>query len=63
MNTEAGSAGFYELDGRVQIITIEQALQGAKPAIPFVDAARHSRKRCAKILTNRDHCFEKCHII
>jgi site-specific DNA-methyltransferase (adenine-specific) len=43
MNTEAGSAGFYELGGRrypkVQIITIEQALQGAKPAIPFVDAA------------------------
>ena len=41
MEAEAASAGFYELEGlrypRLQIITIEQALQGAKPAIPHVD--------------------------
>ena len=42
METEAASAGFYMLGGRqyprVQIITVEQALRGAKPAIPLVDA-------------------------
>lgn len=41
METEAASAGFYELGGRkyprFQIITIEQALRGTKPAIPLVD--------------------------
>jgi hypothetical protein len=41
MKTEAASAGFYELAGRkyprLQIITIEQALSGAMPAIPLVD--------------------------
>jgi site-specific DNA-methyltransferase (adenine-specific) len=41
METEAASAGFYELGGRryprLQIITIEQALAGKKPAIPLVD--------------------------
>ena len=41
METEAASAGFYELGGRqyprLQIITIEQALKGMKPAIPLVD--------------------------
>jgi site-specific DNA-methyltransferase (adenine-specific) len=41
METEAASAGFYELAGRryprLQIITIEQALHGMKPAIPHVD--------------------------
>lgn len=43
METEAASAGFYELKGkrypRLQIITIEQALGGKKPEIPFVDTA------------------------
>jgi len=41
METEAASAGFYELAGRryprLQIITIKQALNGTKPAIPLVD--------------------------
>ena len=41
MEAEAASAGFYELEGRkyprLQIITIEQALHGAKPAIPHID--------------------------
>jgi adenine specific DNA methylase Mod len=41
METEAASAGFYELGGRryprLQIITIEQALAGKKPAIPLID--------------------------
>jgi hypothetical protein len=41
METEAASAGFYELGGRryprLQILTIEQALAGTKPAIPHVD--------------------------
>lgn len=42
MVTEAASAGFYELGGRqyprLQIFTIEDALKGARPAIPLVDA-------------------------
>jgi adenine specific DNA methylase Mod len=41
MQTEAASAGFYDLGGRqyprLQIITIEQALNGVKPAIPLID--------------------------
>ncbi len=41
MIAEAASAGFYELGGRkyprLQIITIEEALHGQKPAIPLVD--------------------------
>jgi DNA modification methylase len=41
MEAEAASAGFYELEGRryprLQIITIEQALGGTKPAIPNID--------------------------
>lgn len=41
MEKEAASAGFYTLGDRqyprLQIITIEQALQGAKPAIPLID--------------------------
>jgi site-specific DNA-methyltransferase (adenine-specific) len=48
METEAASAGFYELGGRkyprVQIITIEQALHGAKPAIPLVDTGAAFRR-------------------
>jgi len=42
MEKEAASAGFYTLGERqyprLQIITVEQALTGAKPAIPLVDA-------------------------
>jgi adenine specific DNA methylase Mod len=41
MAKEAASAGFYTLGDRqyprIQIITIEQALRGAKPAIPLID--------------------------
>ena len=41
MEAEAASAGFYELEGRkyprLQIITVEDALHGKKPAIPHVD--------------------------
>ena len=48
MQTEAASAGFYELSGRryprLQIITIEQALRGAKPAIPLVDTGAAFKK-------------------
>jgi site-specific DNA-methyltransferase (adenine-specific) len=42
MIAEAASTGFYELGGRkyprLQLITIEDALKGEKPAIPLVDA-------------------------
>ncbi len=48
MMVEAASAGFYELCGRqyprLQIITIEQALLGTKPAIPLVDTGATFRK-------------------
>ncbi|HEY1561274.1 MAG TPA: DNA methyltransferase [Caulobacteraceae bacterium] len=48
METEAASAGFYELGGRryprLQIITIEQALAGTKPAIPHVDMGAAFRR-------------------
>ena len=41
VESEAASAGFYELGGRkyprLQIITVEQALAGTKPAIPHID--------------------------
>jgi site-specific DNA-methyltransferase (adenine-specific) len=48
METEAASAGFYALGEkkypRLQIITIEQALAGAKPAIPLVDTGAAFKK-------------------
>lgn len=48
MEAEAASAGFYELAGRkyprLQIITIEQALNGTKPAIPHVDTGAAFRR-------------------
>ena len=48
MLKEAASAGFYELGNRkypkLQIITIEKALQGAKPAIPLVDSGATFKK-------------------
>ena len=48
MEAEAASAGFYELEGRkyprLQIITVEQALHGAKPAIPMVDTGAAFRR-------------------
>jgi len=51
MEKEAASAGFYTLGTRqyprLQIITIEQALNGAKPAIPLVDTGA-AFKRAAR---------------
>jgi site-specific DNA-methyltransferase (adenine-specific) len=48
MESEAASAGFYELGGRkyprLQIITIEDALKGKKPAIPLVDTGAAFKK-------------------
>ncbi len=48
MVAEAASAGFYELGGRkyprLQIITIEDALRGEKPAIPLVDTGAAFKK-------------------
>ena len=48
MIAEAASAGFYELGARkyprLQIITIEDALHGEKPAIPLVDSGAAFRK-------------------
>jgi site-specific DNA-methyltransferase (adenine-specific) len=55
METEAASAGFFELGGRryprIQIITIEQALNGTKPAIPLVDTGA-AFKRAARETTD-----------
>ena len=51
MEKEAASAGFYTLGERqyprVQIITVEQALRGAKPAIPLIDTGA-AFKRAAR---------------
>jgi len=51
MEREAASAGFYMLGGRqypkLQIITVEQALAGMKPAIPLVDTGA-AFKRAAR---------------
>jgi len=48
MLAEAASAGFYTLEGRqyprLQIITIEEALKGKKPAIPLVDLGAAFKK-------------------
>jgi site-specific DNA-methyltransferase (adenine-specific) len=48
MIAEAASAGFYELGGRkyprLQIITVEDALHGEKPAIPLVDTGAAFKK-------------------
>jgi site-specific DNA-methyltransferase (adenine-specific) len=48
MEKEAASAGFYTLGERqyprLQIITIEQALRGMKPAIPLVDTGAAFRR-------------------
>lgn len=51
MEKEAASAGFYTLGERqyprLQIITVEQALHGAKPAIPLIDTGA-AFKRAAR---------------
>ena len=59
MRTEAASAGFYEFRGRkyprIQIITIEQALGGAKPEIPLVDTGAAFKQAAREIRnTQRD---------
>ena len=50
MEMEAAAAGFYELGGRqyprLQIITVEKALEGAKPAIPLIDSGAAFRRAC-----------------
>lgn len=57
MEAEAASAGFYELGGRryprLQIITIEQALAGKKPAIPLVDTGAAFRQAGLETLNNQ----------
>ncbi len=56
MEKEAASAGFYTLGERqyprLQIITVEQALAGAKPAIPLVDTGA-AFKRAARERTGQ----------
>ena len=58
METEAASAGFYTLGERryprLQIITIEQALSGAKPAIPLVDTGA-AFKRASREVSGGQH--------
>jgi len=55
MEKEAASAGFYTLGERqyprLQVITIEQALNGMKPAIPLVDTGA-AFKRAAREKSN-----------
>ena len=57
MEKEAASAGFYTLGGRqyprLQIITVEQALNGLKPAIPLVDTGA-AFKRAARETVKQD---------
>jgi hypothetical protein len=57
MEKEAAAAGFYILGERqyprVQIITVEQALNGVRPAIPLVDAGA-AFKRAAREQTKQD---------
>jgi site-specific DNA-methyltransferase (adenine-specific) len=56
MVVEAASAGFYELGGRryprLQIITIESALRGERPAIPLVDTGA-AFKRASREITEQ----------
>ena len=56
MDKEAASAGFYTLGDRqyprLQIITVEQALNGMKPAIPLVDTGA-AFKRAARETTGK----------
>jgi DNA modification methylase len=58
MEAEAASAGFYELAGRkyprLQIITLEQALNGARPAIPYVDTGAAFRRAGTEEISVQD---------
>lgn len=53
MEKEAASAGFYALGDRqyprLQIITVEQALQGVKPAVPLVDTGAAFKRATREI--------------
>ncbi len=55
MQTEAASAGFYMLGERryprIQIITIEDALAGVKPAIPLIDTGAAFRRAAREAST------------
>lgn len=57
MEKEAASAGFYTLGARqypkLQIITVEQALNGAKPAIPLVDTGATFKRAARESATNQ----------
>jgi hypothetical protein len=48
MSAEAAAAGFYENDfgryPRLQIITVEDALRGARPRIPVIDTGAAFRR-------------------
>ncbi len=61
MEKEAASAGFYTLGERqyprLQIITVEQALHGAKPAIPLIDTGA-AFKRAAREATGNQAKME-----
>ena len=58
---EAASAGFHMLGSRqyprLQIITVEQALAGTKPAIPLVDTGA-AFKRAARETTGTQRKLE-----
>ena len=55
MEKEAASAGFYTLGDwqypRLQIITVEQALSGMKPAIPLIDTGAAFKRATREIST------------
>ena len=57
MEKEAASAGFYTLGDRqyprLQIITVEQALRGVKPAIPLVDTGAAFRRAARETVGNQ----------
>ena len=61
MEKEAASAGFYTLGARqyprLQIITVEQALAGTKPAIPLIDTGA-SFRRAAREATGSQSKFD-----
>ena len=61
METEAASAGFYSLGAkkypRLQIISIEQALKGVKPAIPSVDTGAAFKKAAREDVAQQKFFF------
>ena len=57
MRKEAASAGFYTLGQRqyprLQIITVEQALNGLKPAIPLIDTGAAFKRAVRESTSNQ----------